>query len=121
MNEFIFSTDFYVLDMGDDNSLNSSSILLGRPFLKTTRTKIDGFNGTLSMKFNSEVIKFNIYATMWYPSDISTLTFIDVIKHLTDEYFEITNRDLLILVFHKNININATKELSEKFIVDKEV
>ncbi|XP_027169576.1 uncharacterized protein LOC113769316 [Coffea eugenioides] len=32
--------DFYVLDMEDDNS-NSSPMLLGIPFLKTARTKID--------------------------------------------------------------------------------
>ncbi|XP_027156215.1 uncharacterized protein LOC113756986, partial [Coffea eugenioides] len=40
IDNLIFPADFYVLDMEDDNS-NSSPILLGRPFLKTARTKID--------------------------------------------------------------------------------
>ena len=38
MNELIFQANFYVLDMGDDDSPNSNYILLGRPFLITTRT-----------------------------------------------------------------------------------
>ena len=32
VNELIFPADFYVLDMGDDDSPNSGSILLGSPF-----------------------------------------------------------------------------------------
>nr|KAJ0206539.1 hypothetical protein LSAT_V11C500249240 [Lactuca sativa] len=47
VNELIFPTNFYVLDMGDDDSPNSGSILLGRPFLKTARTKPDVYGGTL--------------------------------------------------------------------------
>ncbi|XP_023730543.2 uncharacterized protein LOC111878271 [Lactuca sativa] len=52
VNELVFPADFYVLDMDDDDSPNLSSILLGRPFLKTARTKIDVYDGTLSMEFD---------------------------------------------------------------------
>ena len=52
VNELVFPADFYVLDMGDDDHPSSSSILLGRPFLKIARTKIDVYNGTLSMEFD---------------------------------------------------------------------
>ncbi|KAL0345722.1 UNVERIFIED_CONTAM: hypothetical protein Sradi_4403500 [Sesamum radiatum] len=55
INELVFPADFYVLDMTGDNSLNSTSILLGRPFLKTSRTKIDVDAGILSMEFDNEV------------------------------------------------------------------
>ncbi|KAL0457946.1 UNVERIFIED_CONTAM: hypothetical protein Slati_0421800 [Sesamum latifolium] len=55
INELVFPADFYVLDMMGDNSPNSTSILLGRPFLKTSRTKIDIDAGTLSMEFDNEV------------------------------------------------------------------
>ncbi|KAL7607471.1 hypothetical protein Lser_V15G15353 [Lactuca serriola] len=61
VNEIVFPADFYVLDIGDDDHPSSSSILLGRPFLKTARTKIDVYNGILSMEFDGEVINFNIY------------------------------------------------------------
>ena len=39
VNGLIFPADFFVLDMEDDKSSNSSDILLGRPFLSTARTK----------------------------------------------------------------------------------
>ncbi|KAL0294761.1 UNVERIFIED_CONTAM: hypothetical protein Sradi_6870800, partial [Sesamum radiatum] len=60
VNELVFPADFYVLDMMGDNFPNSTSILLGRPFLKTSKTKIDVDVGILSMEFDSEVMSFNI-------------------------------------------------------------
>ncbi|KAL0288795.1 UNVERIFIED_CONTAM: hypothetical protein Scaly_2719800 [Sesamum calycinum] len=72
VNELVFPADFYVLDMREDNSPNSTSILLGRPFLKTARTKIDVHAGALTMEFDGEIIRFNIFDSMRYPSDIPT-------------------------------------------------
>ncbi|XP_021732355.1 uncharacterized protein LOC110699171 [Chenopodium quinoa] len=45
VDELIFPADFYVLDMEHDRQ--AVPILLGRPFLKTARTKIDVFTGCL--------------------------------------------------------------------------
>lgn len=59
VNEFVFPANFYVLDMEDDDSPSSSSILLGWPFLKNSKTKIDVYNRTLTMEFDGEVINFN--------------------------------------------------------------
>ncbi|XP_071909899.1 uncharacterized protein [Coffea arabica] len=73
--------DFYMLDMEDDNS-NSSPILLGRPFLKTTRTKIDVFTDILTMEFDGDVIKFSIYDAMKYPGESHSVFVIDVIDSL---------------------------------------
>lgn len=98
--------------MGDDDSLNSSSILLWKSFLKTTRTKIDIYDGTLSMEFDGEVSNFNIYDGMHYPDDVLALSFIDVIEPLTVEYFEIVNRESLALVLHRTFSINAVHVLS---------
>ena len=44
VNELVFPADFYVMNMGD--ACDDIPILLGRPFLKTTRTKIDVHEGT---------------------------------------------------------------------------
>ena len=41
VNELLFPTDFYVLDMEDEGSPMPTPLLLGRPFMKTARTKID--------------------------------------------------------------------------------
>ncbi|XP_042456756.1 uncharacterized protein LOC122041209 [Zingiber officinale] len=50
VRELIFPIDFYILDMQGDLLANKSPVILGRPFLKTTRTKIDVHTGTLSME-----------------------------------------------------------------------
>ncbi|KAL0391221.1 UNVERIFIED_CONTAM: hypothetical protein Scaly_0479200 [Sesamum calycinum] len=58
VNKLVFPTDFYVLDMREDNSPTSTSILLGRPFLKTARMKIDvhsGENYTLPVIISSKL------------------------------------------------------------------
>ncbi|XP_026383475.1 uncharacterized protein LOC113278973 [Papaver somniferum] len=41
VNELIFPVDFYVLDMNDENLSSSTPLLLGRPFMRTSRTKIE--------------------------------------------------------------------------------
>ena len=73
VNELVFSTDFYVLDMEDEGSPMPTSLLLGRPFMKTARTKIDVYNGTLIMEFDGEIVRFNIFEAMRYPSDFKCL------------------------------------------------
>lgn len=52
--------------MEEDNSNATSDILLGRHFLNMARIEIDVHNGMLTMKFEGEVIKFNIYDAMKY-------------------------------------------------------
>ena len=59
VNNLIFSTDFYVLEM-EENKLNTTQLILGRPFIKTARTKIDVFGWSLTMEFEDDVISFNI-------------------------------------------------------------
>ncbi|XP_026449438.1 uncharacterized protein LOC113349647 [Papaver somniferum] len=56
VNELIFPADFYVLDMRDEDSPSSTPLLLGRPFMRTARTKIDVFRGTITMEFDVDVI-----------------------------------------------------------------
>ncbi|KAM2676284.1 hypothetical protein EV1_002966 [Malus domestica] len=41
VDHLIFPADFYVLDMEDSGHSPPSPLLLGRPFMKTTQTKID--------------------------------------------------------------------------------
>ncbi|RDX68486.1 hypothetical protein CR513_52517, partial [Mucuna pruriens] len=56
VNELIFPADFYVLDMEDETSGKGSTLILGRPFLMTARTKIDVHAGTLSMEFGDTLV-----------------------------------------------------------------
>ncbi|XP_062073357.1 uncharacterized protein LOC133777685 [Humulus lupulus] len=57
----VFPADFYVLEMGDASIPNPTPVLFGRPFLMTTNTKLDVRTGTLTMEFDGEVIKFNVF------------------------------------------------------------
>ncbi|KAL0289232.1 UNVERIFIED_CONTAM: Retrovirus-related Pol polyprotein from transposon opus [Sesamum calycinum] len=41
VNDLLFPVDFYILKMGVEGVNNPASILLGRPFMKTAKTKID--------------------------------------------------------------------------------
>ncbi|KAL0311497.1 UNVERIFIED_CONTAM: hypothetical protein Sangu_2444400, partial [Sesamum angustifolium] len=103
VNELVFPTDFYVLDMREDNSPSSTSILLGRPFLKTARTKIDVHGGTLSMEFDGEIIKFNIYDSMRYPSDIPTALLVDVVDPLVQALSSTNSEDHVKFVLEESL------------------
>ncbi|KAL0307692.1 UNVERIFIED_CONTAM: hypothetical protein Sangu_3014900 [Sesamum angustifolium] len=95
VNELVFPADFYILDMREDNFPNSMSILLGRPFLKTTRTKIDVHAGTLTMEFDGEIIRFNIFYSMRYPSDIPTALFVDAFDPFVQKFPAINEKDYI--------------------------
>ncbi|XVF40723.1 hypothetical protein PTKIN_Ptkin01aG0137800 [Pterospermum kingtungense] len=45
---------------------SNSLILLGRPFLKTSKANFDVDAGTLTMVFDCETVKFNIFGEVKY-------------------------------------------------------
>ncbi|XP_027120195.2 uncharacterized protein [Coffea arabica] len=119
INELIFPTDFYVLDMDDEHSHDPLPLLLGRPFFSTIRTNIDVNKGTLSMKFDGDIIHFNIFEIMKYPSDsnVSSVFSGNVIDPAVQEVFEIEGRDELevTLTRHFKSVMTSRVELSEEF------
>ncbi|XP_052623731.1 uncharacterized protein LOC128129075 [Lactuca sativa] len=129
VDEFVFPADFYVLDMGDDDSPSSSSILLGRPFLKNFKTKIDVYNGTLSMEFDGEVINFNVHEAKKVTSDVQSVNLVNLIQPSTRKdrnkakdiakEFDMNNKVLEILEFiddkkHMRIDDMKPKPLTTK-------
>ncbi|XP_044500229.1 uncharacterized protein LOC123221442 [Mangifera indica] len=91
-DKLIFPADFYILDM--ENNDQSAPILLGRPFLKTTKTKIDVHKGTLTMKFDGEAVQFNIYDVMKYPDMDFPVYSVDLIDSLAQEIFDDEDEEL---------------------------
>ncbi|KAM2128304.1 hypothetical protein ACFX1R_008115 [Malus domestica] len=81
--------------MDESDHTPSLPILLGRPFMKTARTKIDVFNGTLSMEFYGEVVNFNLSDSIKYPSEDHSCFSIDIIDSLAQGYLEDLNDDVL--------------------------
>ncbi|RDX96105.1 hypothetical protein CR513_21285, partial [Mucuna pruriens] len=91
VNELIFLADFYVLDMEDETSGKGTTLILGRPFLMTARTKIDVHAGTLSMEFGDTMVQFNIFEAMKHPTKDHSLFGIDLIDELVEEYLQLDN------------------------------
>ena len=81
INNLIFSIDFYILYMEDStSSTNPTLILLGRPFLKISKTKIDVDNRILTMEFDEEIAKFNIFDELKNHNNNQSLSFIDMVN-----------------------------------------
>ena len=81
----------------------STPILLGRPFLKTSKTKIDVHSGTLTMEFDGEIVKFNIYDAIKYPDDNNPVYSIDVIDSFAQEVFELDGKDGMKVAISKHL------------------
>ncbi|CAN6695352.1 unnamed protein product [Malus baccata var. baccata] len=114
VNHLIFPADFYVLEMDESDHAPSLPILLGRPFMKTARKKIDVFNGTLTMEFDGEVINFNLSDSMKFPNENHSCFAIDVIDSLAQDHFDNLKDDALELVIAQGMDMKnietATKE-----------
>ncbi|KAK9132701.1 hypothetical protein Scep_012229 [Stephania cephalantha] len=96
--------------MKDEPCINGSSFLLGHPFLKIARTKIDVFNGTLTMEFDGEIIKFNIYDVMRYPSDVSSIFNFDCIDTFMERVFYTSdNGDALQVMLENHLYTESFK------------
>ncbi|KAG6535389.1 hypothetical protein ZIOFF_000355 [Zingiber officinale] len=68
--------------LGIDLLANRSPLILGRPFLKTARTKIDVHAGTLSMEFADTVVQFSLFDAMKHPSEDHSILSIDIADEL---------------------------------------
>ncbi|KAL2243926.1 UNVERIFIED_CONTAM: Retrovirus-related Pol polyprotein from transposon 17.6 [Sesamum indicum] len=121
VNELVFPADFYVLDMREDNSPNSTSILLGRPFLKTARTKIDVHSGSLTMEFDGEIIRFNIYESMRYPTDLPTALLVDIFDPFVQDSIAIGSEDHVKYALDESLTLEKAKILEEKMIIDPNI
>jgi len=67
IKDLVFPVDFYILEMPLIDNGSSSSILLGRTFLKTSKFKLDAFIDTYPFEVDDKTIKFNLEETMRHP------------------------------------------------------
>ncbi|CAM8885214.1 unnamed protein product [Rhodiola kirilowii] len=85
VGELVFPADFYVLKMDSSDPADHAPILLGRPFLKTSKMKIDCDSGTLSMEVEGEVIRFDIFQAMKHPQDFASVHALDALDDLVQD------------------------------------
>ncbi|KAM1815789.1 hypothetical protein ACFX12_000265 [Malus domestica] len=85
VDHLIFLADFYVLNMEDSAHSPPSSILLGRPFMKTAQTKIDVAKGAVTMAFGGDMINVNVSDHLEKPNHVRSCFAIDVVKNIGQE------------------------------------
>ena len=118
VNELVFPTNFYVLEMKNDTLPNAISILLGRPFLKTAQTKIDVHDRSLTMKFDREKIRFNIFEAMRYPSDVHSVFGIYMIDKISQRILDLHVKDEIEVAISEAITSNGVEETLREDIIE---
>ncbi|XP_057779644.1 uncharacterized protein LOC130998230 [Salvia miltiorrhiza] len=88
VNNFVYPADFYVVKMSGMQSKESAGVLLGRPFLRTTRSVINVYSGTICLDYHGEKFTFNIDDTIKNPSAIKTACTTNVTDPLVQEHPE---------------------------------
>ncbi|XP_074298147.1 uncharacterized protein LOC141628966 [Silene latifolia] len=92
----LFPADFYVIEMEPEKG--STPILLGRPFMRTSNTKIDVSSGRPTMEFEGEKIEYSIHEAMKYPSETSSLCFLEIFEPIVQTVYELCKVDPLNVV-----------------------
>ncbi|XP_052116573.1 uncharacterized protein LOC107485061 [Arachis duranensis] len=81
----VFPIYFYVLEMPSSESERASSILLGRPFLRTSRFKLDAYFGTYLFEIDGRVVSFSLEEAMKHPPKNHFLFWCDPIDNIVAE------------------------------------
>nr|XP_025636156.1 uncharacterized protein LOC112730279 [Arachis hypogaea] len=85
IKELVFPIDFHILEMPPSDSRRTSSILLGRPFLKTSRFKLNAFLGTYSFEIDERAVRFNLDEAMRHPLEDHSIFRCDMIDNVVAE------------------------------------
>ncbi|CAL0314085.1 unnamed protein product [Lupinus luteus] len=79
VDKFFIPVDFAVIDITEDAEI---PLILGRPFMRTTKMGIDMENGKLLVKVANEEIEFDIFHPMHLPKDKGQCLQMDVIDEI---------------------------------------
>lgn len=84
VENLILPADFIILDMEEDREI---PIILGRPFLATSRTLIDVAKGKLTMRVHDQEVTFDVFKAMKFSSDIEDCARVEVVDQYVRERF----------------------------------
>jgi len=119
VRDLIFPADFYVIDMGDDDTPTPNSILLGRPFMKTSNIIIDMKNDTISMECDEQKIHISIHDSSPPIDESPKVKMPDTIDPNNGKVSELSNREMLELVLNRHIKDEDALELTEKLKLEE--
>ncbi|XP_062104290.1 uncharacterized protein LOC133815467 [Humulus lupulus] len=84
-DRFIFPVDFMVQDMDEEQEI---LIILGRHFLATEKALINVYDGNLTLRVNSEDVKFNISNDMKIPKEHPNFKRANVVTLCMRDFFK---------------------------------
>ncbi|MDV3195322.1 MAG: retropepsin-like aspartic protease [Sweet potato little leaf phytoplasma] len=111
VDDLVFPADFYVLDTKDDGNPSSRMMLLGRPFMRTARAKIDVYEGTLSLEFDRAMVKYDMNKAMKEHFNVSFICVQDDIDRLTEQQLKLSWRGPLSMALQHSLDEDLMKEL----------
>ncbi|XP_019435877.1 PREDICTED: uncharacterized protein LOC109342327 [Lupinus angustifolius] len=82
VDKFLILIDFAVIDIIKDKEI---PLILGRPFMRTTKMGIDMENGKLLVRVADDEIEFDIFHAMHHPKDKGQCLQLDVIEEICAE------------------------------------
>ncbi len=82
VNNFIYPVDFYVVDLSPDLPSCQTDVLLGRPFLRTAKAKIDCSEWSISLDFFGNTTKFDLSDAKDNPSGQYNVNFLNTVKSI---------------------------------------
>ncbi|XP_021751643.1 uncharacterized protein LOC110717298 [Chenopodium quinoa] len=122
VGKFTFLVDFYVLEMDEDEII---PIILGRPFLATSKAIIDVKEGKMTLKVDNGSIEFDLNKVMRQPSSSNEFFRIDTIENLMNEFrypHMHASNDLLenVLLNENEVGDQKEMQLYEEMLDEKE-
>ncbi|CAN6695171.1 unnamed protein product [Malus baccata var. baccata] len=112
MNLGALKNDGVIIQLADRSNAYPKGVLedvLVQAIMKTARTKIDVYNGTLTMEFDGEVINFNLSDSMKYPSENHSCFAIDILDSLAQDHLDNLTDDALELVIAQGKHMQNTE------------
>ncbi len=88
-----YPVDFYVVDLSSYLPSCHTNVLLGRPFLRTAKAKIDCSEWSISLDFFGNTAKFNMIDAKGIPSNQYCVNFLDVLSPLTNRVDRFTSEE----------------------------
>ena len=77
VDKFIFPIVFIVLDMEEDREI---PIILGRPFLTTSRAMIDVQKGELKLRVEDDEVKFSVFDVIRHPTKSDACFMVEAVE-----------------------------------------
>ena len=94
------------------DSSNNTSILFGRPFLKTANTKIDYGKDTLSIEVGDDKIEFNFHDAMKYPYiNVYSITCYDLVDKCVQQVCDFDCEDGLSIALSYGYDFTKIEEI----------